>query len=86
MAEFNAPKGIPDYYPPASRAFTDVRSKLLRAADRAGYSPIELPLFEETGLFARGVGESTDVVSKEMYTFAIAAVGRSLSVRRAPQG
>jgi histidyl-tRNA synthetase len=83
MAEFNAPKGIPDYYPPASRTFTAVRSKLLRAADRAGYSPIELPLFEETGLFARGVGESTDVVSKEMYTFADRG-GRSVTLR--PEG
>ena len=36
----------------------------------AGYSHIELPVFEDTALFARGVGESTDVVSKEMYTFA----------------
>jgi len=83
MAEFNAPKGIPDYYPPASREFVGVRSKLLRAADRAGYSPIELPLFEETGLFARGVGESTDVVSKEMYTFADRG-GRSVTLR--PEG
>ena len=40
------------------------------AADRAGYGLIELPVFEDTGLYARGVGESTDVVSKEMYTFA----------------
>ncbi len=65
----NAPKGVPDYVPPASRTFTAVRDKLISAADRAGYSPIELPIFEDTSLFARGVGESTDVVSKEMYTF-----------------
>jgi len=83
MAEFHAPKGIPDYYPPVSRAFVAVRSKLLRAAERAGYSPIELPLFEETGLFARGVGESTDVVAKEMYTFADRG-GRSVTLR--PEG
>ncbi|MET0864614.1 MAG: histidine--tRNA ligase, partial [Nakamurella sp.] len=83
MAEFNAPKGIPDYYPPVSRTFTAIRNALLRAADRAGYSPIELPLFEETALFARGVGESTDVVSKEMYTFADRG-GRSVTLR--PEG
>src|SRR6195952_1897770 len=65
----NAPKGVPDYVPPASRTFVAVRDKLIAAADRAGYSPIELPIFEDTSLFARGVGESTDVVSKEMYTF-----------------
>src|SRR6195952_3482083 len=79
----NAPKGVPDYVPPASRTFTAVRHKLLAAADRAGYSPIELPIFEDTSLFARGVGESTDVVSKEMYTFTDKG-DRSVTLR--PEG
>ena len=83
MADFTAPKGVPDYVPPLSRAFVTVRDTLLRAADRAGYSPIELPLFEDTALFTRGVGESTDVVSKEMYTFADRG-GRSVTLR--PEG
>lgn len=61
---------MPDYVPPDSAQFVAVRSGLLGAARRAGYGDIELPIFEDTGLFARGVGESTDVVSKEMYTFA----------------
>ena len=74
---------FPDYYPPVSRRFSAIRDTLIRAADRAGYSPIELPLFEETALFARGVGESTDVVSKEMYTFADRG-GRSVTLR--PEG
>lgn len=67
---FKAPKGVPDYLPPDSAQFVAVRSGLLDAARRAGYGDIELPIFEDTALFARGVGESTDVVSKEMYTFA----------------
>lgn len=67
---FKAPKGVPDYVPPDSAAFVAVRDGLLAAARRAGYGDIELPIFEDTALFARGVGESTDVVSKEMYTFA----------------
>ena len=67
---FAAPKGVPEYFPPESAGFEFVRTTLLTAADRAGYGLIELPVFEDTGLFARGVGESTDVVSKEMYTFA----------------
>jgi histidyl-tRNA synthetase len=50
--------------------FVAVRDGLLEAARRAGYGYVELPIFEDTALFARGVGESTDVVSKEMYTFA----------------
>lgn len=69
MPEFFAPKGVPDYIPPVSRDFFAVRDQLLDAAKRAGYQPIELPVFENTALFARGVGESTDVVSKEMWTF-----------------
>jgi histidyl-tRNA synthetase len=49
----------------------------------AGYEPIELPIFEDTELFTRGVGESTDVVSKEMYTFEDRG-GRSITLR--PEG
>lgn len=70
MSGFQAPKGVPDYLPPESAAFVAVRDGLLAAARRAGYGDVELPVFEDTALFARGVGESTDVVSKEMYTFA----------------
>ena len=67
---FRAPKGVPDYLPPESAQFVAVRDGLLTTARRAGYGDAELPIFEDTALFARGVGESTDVVSKEMYTFA----------------
>src|SRR6516164_4779043 len=67
---FSGPKGVPDYVPPDSAQFVAVRDGLLAVARRAGYGDIELPIFEDTALFARGVGESTDVVSKEMYTFA----------------
>ena len=70
QSSFAAPKGVPEYYPPGSAGFEHVRNTLQAAADRAGYGLIELPVFEDTGLYARGVGESTDVVSKEMYTFA----------------
>ncbi|MER5390625.1 histidine--tRNA ligase [Saccharopolyspora sp. NPDC002686] len=83
MTTFNAPKGIPEYYPPESAGFLAVRDTLADAARRAGYGYIELPLFEETSLFARGVGESTDVVTKEMYTFADRG-GRSVTLR--PEG
>ncbi len=83
MSEFQAPKGVPDYLPPESAQFVAVRDGLLTAARRAGYSDIELPIFEDTALFARGVGESTDVVSKEMYTFADRG-DRSVTLR--PEG
>ncbi|MCI2420151.1 histidine--tRNA ligase [Saccharopolyspora sp. K220] len=83
MSTFTAPKGIPEYYPPESADFLAVRDALTEAARRAGYGYIELPLFEDTTLFARGVGESTDVVTKEMYTFADRG-GRSVTLR--PEG
>ena len=83
MSDFQAPKGVPDYLPPDSAAFVAVRDGLLATARRAGYGDIELPVFEDTALFARGVGESTDVVSKEMYTFADRG-DRSVTLR--PEG
>ncbi|OMC03664.1 histidine--tRNA ligase [Mycolicibacter heraklionensis] len=83
MSAFAAPKGVPDYVPPASAGFVAVRDGLLAVARRAGYGDIELPIFEDTALFARGVGESTDVVSKEMYTFADRG-DRSVTLR--PEG
>jgi histidyl-tRNA synthetase len=60
-----------------------VRETLLTPARNAGYELIELPVFEDTELFTRGVGESTDVVSKEMYTFEDRG-GRSITLR--PEG
>lgn len=80
---FSAPKGVPEYFPPRSRAFVDVRAHLSAPAELAGYSYIELPVFEDTALYVRGVGESTDVVSKEMYTFEDRG-GRSITLR--PEG
>ncbi len=83
MSEFQAPKGVPDYLPPESAEFVAVRDGLLKTARLAGYGDVELPIFEDTSLFARGVGESTDVVSKEMYTFADRG-DRSVTLR--PEG
>ena len=79
----SAPKGVPDYVPPTSAEFKTVKDAFTSAAHAAGYEHVELPIFEETSLFARGVGESTDVVSKEMYTFADRG-GRSVTLR--PEG
>jgi histidyl-tRNA synthetase len=83
MSTFSAPKGVLEYYPPVSAAFLAVRETLMEQSRRAGYGYIELPIFEDTGLFTRGVGESTDVVTKEMYTFTDRG-DRSLTLR--PEG
>ena len=78
-----APKGVAEYFPPESMEFERIRDGLAQSARLAGYRYIELPVFEDTSLFVRGVGESTDVVSKEMYTFEDRG-GRSLTLR--PEG
>lgn len=78
-----APKGTDDILPPQSRIWR----RLLRSwedwAERYGYDLIQTPVFETTELFARGVGESTEVVQKQMYTFEDRG-GRSLTLR--PEG
>ncbi|WKS59826.1 histidine--tRNA ligase [Corynebacterium accolens] len=79
----SAPKGVPDYFPPESATFYKVRQTMVEQAHLSGFQHIELPIFEDTALFARGVGESTDVVSKEMYTFADRG-DRSVTLR--PEG
>ena len=81
--KIQAPKGVREYLPPESRAFEWVRSQLIAPAKNSGYQLMELPVFEDTNLFSRGVGESTDVVSKEMYTFEDRG-GRSITLR--PEG
>jgi histidyl-tRNA synthetase len=81
--KISAPKGVSEYVPSRSSAFEFVRESLIAPAKLAGYQLIELPVFEDTELFTRGVGESTDVVSKEMYTFEDRG-GRSITLR--PEG
>lgn len=80
---FQAPKGTYDLLPPRSALFLAVVDVLSSRLSRAGYEHVQTPMFEETALFERGVGESTDVVQKEMYTFTDRG-GRSLTLR--PEG
>ena len=81
--KLKAPKGTFDVLP----ADADVRAPVFAHADdvlgKAGYGVIETPIFEQTELFARGVGETTDIVQKEMFTFEDQG-GRSLTLR--PEG
>ncbi len=78
-----APRGTFDVLPEdaARRELLEARAK--RILEAAGYRRIETPTFEATELFARGVGEATDIVRKEMYTFDDGG-GRSLTLR--PEG
>ena len=79
-AKLQAPRGTFDVQPEDARR----RLRLQRSAEellsRAGYEPFETPIFEDTELFSRGVGEATDIVQKEMFTFEDKA-GRSLTLR-----
>lgn len=83
MSTFRAPKGTYDLIPPASATHLAVRETLAALPRLAGYGYVETPAFEDTAVFVRGVGESTDVVSKEMYTFDDKG-GRSITLR--PEG
>ena len=64
-----APKGTKDLLPQDAYRFQAVEAVEKRIAERAGYREIRTPVFEHTELFLRGVGDTTDIVQKEMYTF-----------------
>ncbi|SCK07628.1 histidyl-tRNA synthetase [Streptomyces sp. WMMB 714] len=83
MSTFKAPKGTYDLIPPESADFLAVREALSAPLRRAGYGYTETPGFEQVELFARGVGESTDIVTKEMYTLTTKG-GDELALR--PEG
>ena len=78
-----APRGTFDVLPEDAARRDVVESNARRILTAAGYRRIETPAFEATELFARGVGEATDIVQKEMYTFTDPG-GRSLTLR--PEG
>jgi histidyl-tRNA synthetase len=77
---FQAPRGTADVLPADAAARERIESTARELLDRAGYRRIETPVFEDTELFARGVGASTDIVRKEMFTFEDQG-GRSVTLR-----
>jgi len=82
-AKLQAPRGTYDVLPEEAARRVAVEEAARRILGAAGYRRIETPAFEATELFARGVGSSTDIVQKEMYTFEDGG-GRSLTLR--PEG
>ncbi|MFD8006847.1 histidine--tRNA ligase [Streptomyces mirabilis] len=83
MSTFKAPKGTYDLIPPESAKYLAVREAIAAPLRNSGYGYIETPGFENVELFARGVGESTDIVTKEMYAFETKG-GDQLALR--PEG
>jgi histidyl-tRNA synthetase len=69
MANVKAVRGTRDLLPPETELWNRVEATARRVFARYHFGEIRTPLFEDTGLFARGVGEETDIVSKEMYTW-----------------
>ena len=70
MEKIKKPRGTMDILPGESELWIYVESKMRDVASRFGFSEVRTPTFEELGLFKRGVGDTTDVVQKEMYTFS----------------
>ena len=81
--KLRAPRGTFDVLPGDGQRRERLAARAGDLLGRAGYGPIETPVFEHTELFARGVGETTDIVQKEMFTFEDMG-GRSLTLR--PEG
>ena len=78
--KFKAPRGTFDVLPEQQPVRQRIVEVAQRRLEQAGYGRMDTPIFEETDLFARGVGESTDIVQKQMFTFTDQG-GRSLTLR-----
>ena len=78
--EIKAPRGTYDILPPESLKWQYLEQQLWEIAAHFGYHEVRTPLFEHTELFERGVGDTTDIVTKEMYTFSDKS-DRSLTLR-----
>ncbi len=81
--KFQVPRGTRDILPPDSDRWAEIEEQARRILGSYGYREVRTPIFEATELFVRGVGESTDIVRKELYTFQDRK-GRSLTLR--PEG
>src|SRR2546426_12119111 len=69
MKGLHPPRGTKDTPPPLSERFREHEQRSAELFERAGYRYIITPMFEDTSVFTRSVGEASDIVSKEMYTF-----------------
>jgi len=80
MSKINKIKGFCDLFPPESNVFVFMEEKARQVFSRYGCKEIRIPILEKTELFARSIGDETDIVQKEMYTF-LDRKGRSLTLR-----
>lgn len=80
---FSAPRGTKDILPPETKVWQKIEAKFMEICRRYDYGEIRLPTFESTEVYQRGVGDASDIVQKEMYTF-LDKSNRSLTLR--PEG
>jgi histidyl-tRNA synthetase len=80
MSKLTAQRGTQDLLPPETARWSELEARIRTLAGRFGYGEIRTPMFESTELFVRGVGDTTDIVEKEMYTFTDRG-GRSITLR-----
>jgi histidyl-tRNA synthetase len=83
MASYQAPKGTKDVLPGESKAWQHIEAIARELCEVYGFREVRTPVFEHTELFLRGVGDTTDIVQKEMYTF-LDKGGRSVTLK--PEG
>ena len=76
-----AQRGTKDILPDEILTWQDIQKKAQELFQRANYKEIRTPIFEATELFKRGVGDSTDIVNKEMYTFSVGNNENSITLR-----
>ena len=67
--KYQAPRGVKDLLPPESEAFRRLEDEVRDLFVLSGFREVRLPIFESAALFFRSIGESTDIVEKEMYLF-----------------
>src|ERR1700753_2483036 len=85
MTVLQAVRGTRDLLPPETALWNHIDHVARQVFERYGFGEIRTPIFEETQLFARGVGEETDIVSKEMYTFTPAGAEGEQSLTMRPE-
>ena len=83
MKKFQSVRGMKDILPNESRFFRNLEDVLISSANQFGFEEIKTPILEDTNLFIKSIGDGTDIVEKEMYTF-VDAKNNSFSMR--PEG
>ena len=83
MKKFQSVRGMRDILPHETKSYRDLENKLISSANQFGFKEIKTPILEDTNLFIKSIGDGTDIVDKEMYSF-VDSKKNSISMR--PEG